>query len=99
MFVSPMSKSVHACVHMLKPRASASVNEVGFLLPVFVPRNIHNRTLMTQRHGVNKRDEEKYRMDKKKRRGDAGRNVIIGQCEPKEGKATRGFMNKQADTV
>lgn len=38
-------------------------------------------------------------MDKKKRRADAGRNLIIGQCEPKEGKATRGFMNEQADTV
>lgn len=30
---------------------------------------------------------------------DAGRNVIIGQCEPEEEKATRGFMNKHADTV
>lgn len=30
---------------------------------------------------------------------DAGRNVIIGQCEPEEESATRGFMNKQADTV
>lgn len=27
---------------------------------------------------------------------DAGRNVIIGQCEPEEEKATRGFMDKQA---
>lgn len=32
-------------------------------------------------------------------RVDAARNVIIGQCEPKEQKATRGFMDKQADAL
>lgn len=30
---------------------------------------------------------------------DAGRNVIIGQDEPTEEKASGGFMNKQTDTV
>lgn len=30
---------------------------------------------------------------------DTERNVIIGQCEPTEDKATGGFMNKWADTV
>lgn len=28
-----------------------------------------------------------------------GENGIIGQCEPKEKKASRGFINKQAETV
>lgn len=49
---------------------------------------------MTHQDVVNKREEEKWRW-----RVDAERNVIIGQCELKEDKATRGFMSKQADTV
>lgn len=60
---------------------------------------------MAHQDGVNKREEEKWRMDtggrhtKKRWRVEAERNVIIGQCRPEEDLATGGFMNKQADTV
>lgn len=73
--------------------------------PLLLWRKTHNHTLMTHQDGVNKREERKmenghwWEVYRKRWRVDAGRNVIIGQCEPRDEKATRGFTNKPADTV